>query len=174
MTIKAKPKHWNCEGDNDNDNDNDDMNKNEKTGIYFPRSSQFQSRLAVGSSDRCALWWLREDVRWTDRHPTGAGPNMCRGWKGTRLLRGRQWGPAHARWRRIPTVLPAGGGFLRGQTLRLGKSARCLHRYTLLPGLDTRHHGAIVLKMQELVGSIGILRYNFCRHEFVLSKYCLL
>jgi hypothetical protein len=40
--------------------------------------------------------------------------------------------------------------------------------------LDTRHHGAIVLKMQELVGSIGILRYNFCRHEFVLSKYCLL
>lgn len=118
-----------------------------KTEIYFLRSHQSQSRLAVGSSDRCALCCLREDVRWTDRYPTGTGPNMCRGWKGTRLLRGRQRGPAHAGWRRIPEVLPAGGGFLRGPALRLGKSARCLHRDTLLPGLDTRQHGAIVLKM---------------------------
>jgi hypothetical protein len=80
VTIKAKSKHWNCDDDDDDDSYNDDTNKNEKTGIYFPRSNQFQSRLAVGPSDRCTLCCLREDVRWTNRHPTGAGPNMCRGW----------------------------------------------------------------------------------------------
>ena len=117
------------------------------TGLktFFLRRKKFQSRLAEGDSDGCAFRCLREDVRWTDRHSTGAGPNMRRGWKGTRLLRRRQRGPAHARWGWIPAVFPVGSGFLWGPALRLGKSARCLHRYNLLSGLDTRKRGAVVL-----------------------------